>query len=328
MTHATFMTRRNQVLCLAAVLVATCFALAQDASVGAPPLTLQPGTVLTIRVNEALSSDHNQSGDLFSGSLTQPVVVQGIVLAQRGQTVAGRVVEAKKAGMVSGVSQLRLSLTRLTLADGQSVPIRTQMAVRNGRTSERRDIETVVGTTGLGTVLGAAIGRGRGTAIGAAAGAATGTAGVLLTRGYQTVIYPETVLTFELTAPVDVDTSYAPQAFHAVNTAEYAQAAPAPAPPQAAPAPMVAAPPVVVAAPPYGYPYPYGPYVEYEYPYYPYPYVYPYPYYYRRPAVSVFFGHPVFLEHRTRFVGPPVRRFHDGGPHHRGPVHDRDRGRR
>ena len=63
-----------------------------------PPLAIPEGSVLTVRINQALSSDHNRAGDAFSATLTQPVVVHGIVLSHSGQTVLGRVVEAKKAG--------------------------------------------------------------------------------------------------------------------------------------------------------------------------------------------------------------------------------------
>ena len=112
-----------------------------------PPLTMKPGTTLTVRTNEPLSSDHNNVGDVFSVTLTQPVFVLGIVVAQRGQTVAGHVVEAKKAGRVSGVSHLGLTLTSLTLVDGQTVPIQSQSLVREGPTSVGRDAAAIGATT-------------------------------------------------------------------------------------------------------------------------------------------------------------------------------------
>jgi hypothetical protein len=191
--------------------------VAQDAPMVSPPLTMKPGATLTVRTNEPLSSDHNQVGDVFSATLTQPVVVLGIVVAQRGQTVAGHVVEAKKAGRVSGVSRLGLTLTSLTLVDGQTVPIQSQLLVREGPTSVGRDAAAIAGTTGLGAAIGAAADWGTGAAIGAAAGAAASTIGVLLTRGLPTVVYPETPLTFQVTTPVTIETNNAPQAFHFVN---------------------------------------------------------------------------------------------------------------
>ena len=56
---------------------------------------------------------------------------------------------------------------------------------------------------------------------GEAASAAAGIIGVLLTRGRPTVIYPESVLTFRLEAPVAFSTDRAPQAFRYVDTQDY-----------------------------------------------------------------------------------------------------------
>lgn len=50
-----------------------------------------------------------------------------------------------------------------------------------------------------------------------------GTVGVLLTRGHPVVIYPESVLTFRVEAPVTVSTVRAPQAFHNVEEDAYAR---------------------------------------------------------------------------------------------------------
>src|SRR5262249_22996547 len=52
-----------------------------------PVLILRPGTYISVRVDQPLSSDHNQQGDSFSATLVKPVVVDGIVVADRGQTV-------------------------------------------------------------------------------------------------------------------------------------------------------------------------------------------------------------------------------------------------
>ena len=65
---------------------------------GLPPqLTVRPGTFVTARVDQMLSSNRNQPGDVFSATLMQPIVVDGVVVAQRGQTVMGRVAEARKS---------------------------------------------------------------------------------------------------------------------------------------------------------------------------------------------------------------------------------------
>ena len=67
-------------------------------------LTLKAGTVITVRVSQFLSSDRNVPGDSFGAELREPLVVDGWVVARRGQTVLGRVAVAQKAGRVQGVS--------------------------------------------------------------------------------------------------------------------------------------------------------------------------------------------------------------------------------
>jgi hypothetical protein len=272
------------------MLFVTRVGFVQDAPMLSPPLTMKPGTTLTVRINESLSSDHNRVGDVFSATLTQPVVVLGIVVARYGETVTGHVVDAKKAGRVSGVSRLGITLTSLTLVDGQTVPIQSQLLVREGPTSKGRDAAAIVGSTGLGAVIGAAADWGTGAAIGAAAGAAAGTIGVLLTRGLPTVVHPETSLTFQVTAPVTIETNDAPQAFHFVNSTDYP-------PTQMQPQPTVAYP----APPPYLHPYyvyapPYYPYYANYYPYYGYPYFY-------GPSVSFFFGLPAYHRYHGYYGG-------------------------
>lgn len=186
-------------------------------------LTLRPGTFVTVRVNQTLSSDRNQAGDAFSATLVRPVVVDGVVVAQRGQTLGGRVVEAQKAGRVEGTSRLAIQLTDLTLVDGQQVPIQSQFVSRAGGASIGRDAGAIAGTTALGAAVGAAADWGTGAAIGAGAGAAAGVIGVLLTRGRPTEIYPESMLTFRIEAPVTIATDRAPQVFRYAEPADYDQ---------------------------------------------------------------------------------------------------------
>src|SRR5882724_6927648 len=117
-------------------------------------LTLRLGAYLSVRVDQLLSSDHNQQGDTFFASLAEPLVVDGVVVAQRGQSIRGRVTEAQKAGRVEGTSRLGIELTGLTLVDGQQVGMHSQMVTRNGSTSTGRDAGAIAGTTALGAAIG------------------------------------------------------------------------------------------------------------------------------------------------------------------------------
>lgn len=179
------------------------------------------GAWITVRVNEPLSSDHNQAGDMFTATLAQPVIADGRVIAHRGQTVSGVVSEAQKAGRVKGVSRLGLELTEMGLADGRQVQVKTRLMERRGETSYGRDAVGIGATVGTGAAIGAAVNGGVGAGVGAAAGVVASTIGVLLTRGRATVVYPEQPLTFRLEAPLTVDASE--EAFQPARQQDYEQ---------------------------------------------------------------------------------------------------------
>ena len=221
-------------------------------AVPAPPqITLAAGTFVVVRVNEKLSSDRNQSGDFFTATLERPLIANGLIIAQAGQNVAGRVSEAVRAKDGNGSSRLGLELTEISLADGQQLPIRTQLMEYHRGNSNGRDAGVVVGTTAAGAAIGAAAGGGLGAAVGAISGAAAGAIGVAVTRAHATEIQPESTLTFRTIDSVNIDTDRSGDAFQPVRSQDYRS--------QLQPRQRVEAPP-----PPYRY---YGYYDPFYYPY-------------------------------------------------------------
>jgi hypothetical protein len=184
-------------------------------------LILKAGTVITARVSGWLSSDKNRPGDSFSAELVQPVVVDGWVVARRGQTVLGRVAVAQKAGRIKGVSQLGVELSKVVLVDGQQLAVRSQLLKTSGGTSKGRDAQLAGTSTAVGAAIGGAAEGGEGAGVGAAIGAGAGLAGILLTRGRPTVILPETSLSFQLQNPVTISTARSGPAFRQVAPGDY-----------------------------------------------------------------------------------------------------------
>ncbi len=191
-----------------------------DAQRGPIELTVAPGTWITVRMNEPISSDRAQPGDAFLGTLAQPIVANGLVVARRGQTVQGRVTDVLRAGRVRGTSRLGVQITEVSLVDGQQIPVNTQFIERHGDTSVAEDLGAIGITSGIGAAIGAVAGGGWGAGIGALAGAAVGTTGILSSRGRETVLFPEQVLTFRLEAPVHI-ASQASGAFQPGSAADY-----------------------------------------------------------------------------------------------------------
>lgn len=165
---------------------------------------LAAGTRLIIRLGEKLSTDHNYTDDVFRGTLDEPIIREGFIIADKGSKVLGRIVQADKAGRVRGVASLQLALTEINTTDGQRIAVSTNSIEKQGAKSTGNDAAKIAGGAALGAIIGALGGGGKGAAIGAGAGGAAGTGVVLATRGKAAVIPNEAQLTFQLTAPVTI----------------------------------------------------------------------------------------------------------------------------
>ncbi len=161
-------------------------------------VTVPAGTLISVRLDETLSSERNQSGDSFRAVLDQPLAVDGMVVAERGARVMGRIIDSDRAGRVKGVALLTLELTQLSTSDGQKVKIQTETFNKHGDTSKKADAVKIGAAAAIGAAIGAIAGGGKGAAIGAGAGGAAGTGGVMATRGKDAEVPVETKLSFRL----------------------------------------------------------------------------------------------------------------------------------
>jgi hypothetical protein len=93
---------------------------------------LAAGMSLAVRIGETISSSRNQPGDSFLATLTQPLVIDGFVIAERGARLEGRVVDAAQAGRGRGASHLAISVVGLATSDGQNIRIRTEPYSKDG----------------------------------------------------------------------------------------------------------------------------------------------------------------------------------------------------
>lgn len=167
-------------------------------------VTIPAGTLLSVRVDEALRSDRNHNGDSFRATLDQALVVDGFVIAERGSRVEGRVSEVDAGGRVRGVAHMTLELVRLTTSDGQKVRLQTETFARQGPKDTKGDATKVGVAAGIGAAIGAIAGGGKGAAIGAGVGGAAGAGGVMATHGKPAEIPAETKLSFRLREPITI----------------------------------------------------------------------------------------------------------------------------
>ncbi|MBM3762564.1 MAG: hypothetical protein FJW36_20240 [Acidobacteria bacterium] len=167
-------------------------------------VTIPVGTSVSVRMNSTLNSEKNIAGDSFTATLDSPLVVDDIVLAERGARVEGKIVEVDRSGRVQGKARLTVALTRIQLSDGQKVEVKTDAWERLATSSAKKEAAKVGIMTGIGAAIGAIAGGGKGAAVGAASGAGAGTGVVLATRGSLAQIDVETKIPFRLSAPLTV----------------------------------------------------------------------------------------------------------------------------
>ncbi|HWE48281.1 MAG TPA: hypothetical protein VG273_00725 [Bryobacteraceae bacterium] len=171
-----------------------------------PPrrVTLWTGTQIAVRVDESLSSDRNAGGDTFNGSLAEPLVASGLVIAERGARVRGRIVNSQKAGRFSGTSFIELGLAGITTSDGQDISISTDPWAQRASSSGGESAAKIGGGAALGAVIGAIAGGGKGAAIGAGAGGAAGVGAVAASRPKAADVPAETIVRFRLASAVTI----------------------------------------------------------------------------------------------------------------------------
>jgi hypothetical protein len=167
-------------------------------------ITLAEGTPIYVVTINTLSTKTNEAREEFEASLDKAIVDGKWTIAKRGATVKGIISDSDPGGRVKGVASMSLRLTSLTLSDGREVSIKTNTYSIEAKASKKKDAAKIGIGAGIGAAIGAIAGGGKGAAIGAGVGGAAGTGTVLASRGDAAVISSETLITFELAAPLKV----------------------------------------------------------------------------------------------------------------------------
>jgi hypothetical protein len=167
-------------------------------------VTIASGTLVNVRLGETISSERNRQGDSFMATLDEPLVVDGLVIAEKGSRANGRIVDLVEAGRVKGLAHLSLELADVMLSDGQRIDLRTARFEKEGPSSKTEDAQKVGIGAAIGAAIGAIAGGGKGAAIGAASGGAAGGGVVAATRGKPAVLPAETKISFRVEQPVTI----------------------------------------------------------------------------------------------------------------------------
>lgn len=167
------------------------------------PVTIPEGTILSVRMIDAVDSDHNQPGDTFRATLDSPITLDDKVVVPQGADIQGRVAELKSSGRFSGRSAIALELASMSM-NGRHYTLHTNQYSREGTSRGKRTAATVGGGAAVGAIIGGIAGGGKGAVIGATVGAGAGTGVTAATKGQQIHVPSEALLTFRLENQITV----------------------------------------------------------------------------------------------------------------------------
>jgi hypothetical protein len=160
------------------------------------------GTAIRIRTIDPIDVDVAQSGMKFRGSLDDPIMIDGEVVAPRGAGVVLVASKVQQGGRMKGSDVLELKVNSI-LIRGRNYPVVTSLAQTKTGGEGKKTTRKVIGGAGLGAIIGGIAGGGTGAAIGALAGGAGGT--ILAASGQPHLKVPsETRLEFRLMADLKV----------------------------------------------------------------------------------------------------------------------------
>jgi hypothetical protein len=90
------------------------------------------GTLLTVRLDDALPGAKPTLGEAFTASLDDAVVLNGNTMLPRGTTVRGQVESVRSAAVNGNRGYLRLTLVSMRI-DGREVPLETSSLFARGQ---------------------------------------------------------------------------------------------------------------------------------------------------------------------------------------------------
>jgi type IV secretion system protein VirB10 len=138
-------------------------------------ITLPAGSELQVQLLTTLSSKTNETGDMWTGKVVEPVFGNGREIVPQGSTVDGHITYMKAPGRVKGRGEMRLVMDSISTPDTSKYNIVASLKEAQG--ANVKDQEGTLqgpGKDGKGTAVETGVGAAAGAGIGAIAHGGTG----------------------------------------------------------------------------------------------------------------------------------------------------------
>jgi len=109
-------------------------------------LTLEHGTRVTVEFQRDLKGSAEYSGEKVDFAVVDPILVNGFLVAPKGNEAWGTVTKSKGGRSMLRVGKLGISIDGLSLADGKQCPLEATETYRGEKKSKKAKTGIVIGT--------------------------------------------------------------------------------------------------------------------------------------------------------------------------------------
>jgi len=171
------------------------FAQTDDSSI----YELPAGTKITVQMDTEINSESSSKDDTFLVKVAKPLKVRGVTVLSSGETIEGRIAEAKSASSGGKNGKLEVVFEKLKLDSGETRKIEAILVnLIEVKSSQTKSVLAILGGTAIGGILGAVTKSNNGALIGAGIGAGAGTGAALLRKGKEVKIKTDEKFEIEL----------------------------------------------------------------------------------------------------------------------------------
>jgi hypothetical protein len=165
-----------------------------SSSDGPDTITLPEGTVISVRIADKINSSHNQTGDIFVGTVDPSVLVDGRVVIPRGTEAHLLMMEDKKGSRLHGNAEVEVELISLVV-DGKKIDADSEVVKKKkGALSTKATAEIKPGAVGAAEVAVSV------NPIGAVA-----LGGIAVLKAAKVEVKPGSRIAFSLASPLTLD---------------------------------------------------------------------------------------------------------------------------
>jgi hypothetical protein len=167
---------------------------------------LSVGTIVLVQTESEISSSNSSVNDTFTTILSEPVVLNGIIILPVKTIIQGKITKVEKSARGGKAGILEIMFDRIKFLDGTSRDLKGELVDISGTPEQLRgksstlvNVALIGGGTGLGTAIGATAGGNNKIAIGGLLGAGIGISSIFLRKGDEATLKANSKLSIKIT---------------------------------------------------------------------------------------------------------------------------------